>query len=119
MPSVKDLPGPYRFFFYSFDCNEPKHIHWRLGMNTVASPEPRIKTITVTEDAIIADLVDGRIISVPLVWSWRLSEATPEQRANYEIMGAGQGVHWPELDEDLSAEGMLHGMPARRPKQRV
>ena len=88
-------------------------------MNTVASPEPRIKTITVTEDAIIADLVDGRTISVPLVWLWRLSEATLEQRANYEIMGAGQCVHWPDLDEDLSAEGILHGMPARRPKQRV
>lgn len=86
-------------------------------MNTANSPEPLIKQIRVTDDTITADLVDGRTISVPLAWSWRLSEATPEQRANYEIIGAGQGVHWPDIDEDISAEGMLHGVPARRPKQ--
>jgi hypothetical protein len=68
---------------------------------------------------ILADLVDGRTISIPLAWSWRLSDATPEQRTNYEIIGAGQGVHWPDIDEDISAEGMLHGFPARRPKQPV
>ena len=88
-------------------------------MNTVASPEPRIQSLEVTEDLITADLVDGRTISVPLVWSWRLSEATPEQRANYEIMGDGIGVHWPDVDEDISAQGMLTGVPARRPKQRA
>ena len=69
----------------------------------------------VTDDLITAYLVDGRIISVPLAWSWRLSEATPAQRANYELIGDGQGVHWPDVDEDLSAEGMLHGAPALRP----
>lgn len=71
----------------------------------------------VTDDLITAYLVDGRIISVPLAWSWRLSEATPAQRANYELIGDGQGVHWPEIDEDLSAEGMLHGTPAPRPRR--
>jgi hypothetical protein len=76
----------------------------------------RIKNIGVTEDAITAQLVDGRTISVPLVWSWRLSEATPEQRANWEIIGDGHGVHWPEIDEDISAEGMLYGIPAPRPR---
>lgn len=70
----------------------------------------------VTDDLITAYLVDGRIISVPLAWSWRLSEATPAQRANYELIGDGQGVHWPDVDEDLSAEGMLHGNPAPRPR---
>src|SRR6266404_8907364 len=49
-------------------------------------------------------LVDGRGISVPLAWSWRLSDATPEQRNKYEIIGDGQGVHWPDVDEDLSVE---------------
>lgn len=88
-------------------------------MNTVSSPEPRIKNIQVTEDTITAELVDGRTISVPLVWSWRLSEATPEQRTRFEIIGDGQGAHWPDIDEDISAEGMLHGVPARRPKQRA
>jgi hypothetical protein len=77
--------------------------------------EVRIKDINVTEDTITAYLVDGRVISVPLAWSWRLSEATPEQRANYEIIGDGQGVHWPDIDEDISAEGMLYGVPAPRP----
>jgi hypothetical protein len=70
----------------------------------------------VTEDTIVARLTDGRTISVPLVWSWRLAEATPEQRANYAIMGDGHGVHWPDIDEDISAEGLLYGTPAPRPK---
>ena len=51
---------------------------------------------------------------VPLVWSWRLSEATPAQRGNWKLIGDGHGVHWPDIDEDLSAEGMLTGVPARR-----
>ena len=88
-------------------------------MSTANNVEPRIKEIRVSEDSIIADLVDGRTISVPLAWSWRLSEATQEQRANYELIGDGQGVHWPDVDEDISAQGMLAGVPARRPKQPV
>jgi hypothetical protein len=87
-------------------------------MSTVVKPqEVRIKNIEVTDDTITAYLVDGRVISVPLAWSWRLSEATPEQRANYEIIGDGQGIHWPEIDEDISAEGMLYGVPAPRPRR--
>lgn len=89
-------------------------------MNTVVKVELRIKDIEVTEDTITAYLMDGRAISVPLVWSWRLVEATPEQRANYEIIGDGHGVHWPDIDEDISVAGMLYGMPApRSKKQRV
>jgi len=79
--------------------------------------EVRIKDVKVTDDSITAFLVDGRVISVPLAWSWRLSEATPEQRANYEIIGDGEGVHWLDIDEDISAEGMLYGMPAPRPRK--
>ncbi|MEC4676653.1 MAG: DUF2442 domain-containing protein [Nitrospirota bacterium] len=87
-------------------------------MNTAAKlQEIKIKDVGVTEDTITAYLVDGRTISVPLAWSWRLSEATPEQRAHYEIIGDGQGIHWPEIDEDISAEGMLYGTPAPRPKK--
>ena len=85
-------------------------------MNTAASSDPRIQGVRVTEDEIIASLVDGRVISVPLAWSWRLSEATPAQRTNFRIIGSGQGVYWPEIDEDISVEGMLHGIPARRPQ---
>ena len=86
-------------------------------MNTsVQIQEVKIKHVTVTKDSIMAQLIDGRTISVPLVWSWRLSEATPKQRANWQIIGDGHGVHWPELDEDISADGMLFGIPALRPQ---
>lgn len=87
-------------------------------MSTVVSAEARICKIKVTTDTITAYLVDGRVISVPLAWSWRLSEASPAQRATFEIIGDGQGVHWPGIDEDISAEGMLHGIPARPPGKR-
>jgi hypothetical protein len=85
-------------------------------MSTVVSVEPTIKEVEVTNETITAHLVDGRTISVPLAWSWRLSEATPEQRSRWELIGDGEGVRWPEIDEDISAEGMLHGIPARRPR---
>lgn len=86
-------------------------------MSTVGSIEPRIKTIEVTEEIITAHLDDGRTVSVPLVWSWRLSEATPEQRNNFKMIGDGVGIHWPDIDEDISAEGMLYGIPAKHPKR--
>jgi hypothetical protein len=73
----------------------------------------------VTKDQIIADLTDGRVISVPLVWSWRLSEATPVERANFRLIGTGQGVHWPDVDEDISVEGLLNGTPAPLPRDRT
>ncbi len=79
----------------------------------------RIQTIEVTEDAIVARLKDGRVISVPLIWSWRLSDASPLERTNFQFIGDGEGVHWPDIDEDISAEGMLHGMPAYRPAERL
>lgn len=84
-------------------------------MNIVVNSEPRILSLQVTKDEIIAQLADGRRISVPLAWSWRLADATPEQRRKFELLGNGQGVTWPELDEDISAWGMLYGIPARRP----
>ena len=85
-------------------------------MNTTANTSPRIQHVQVTEDEIIARLADGRVISVPLAWSWRLSDATPQQRAHFRLIGSGQGIHWPDVDEDISVEGMLHGVPARRPR---
>ena len=82
------------------------------------SSEPRIQNVTVDDDTITAQLADGRSISVPLVWSWRLSQATKKQRANFEIIGNGEGVHWPDINEDLSASGMLTGEPACKPKKK-
>jgi hypothetical protein len=84
-------------------------------MSTAVSVESRIDHVAVTDETITAHLVDGRVISVPLAWSWRLSEATAAQRANWTLIGDGHGVHWPDIDEDLSADGMLNGVPARRP----
>ena len=69
------------------------------------------KTFAFTEDTIAVDLIDGRTIIVPLAWYPRLFNATPEQRRNWRISGAGYGIHWPDLDEDLSTEGLLRGAP--------
>ena len=85
-------------------------------MSTAVKTDARVKRVAVTDDLITFYLMDGRIVSVPLAWSWRLSQASPKQRENYEIIGDGQGVHWPEVDEALSVEGMFTGVPARRPK---
>ena len=85
-------------------------------MNVVATSEPRIVRLEVTDDAIIAQFADGRRLSVPLAWSWRLANATADQRSRFEIIGTGEGVHWPGLDEDISAQGLLHGSPACPPK---
>jgi hypothetical protein len=82
------------------------------GSNTSAAPEALIKTARVSDDEITAVLTDGRTITVPLAWSWRLSEATPAQRANFRLIGSGEGVHWPDIDEDISVWGMLYGVPA-------
>jgi hypothetical protein len=87
-------------------------------MSTAVSVESRIARVEVTDETITAHLVDGRVISVPLAWSSRLSDATPSQRANWELIGDGHGVHWPDVDEDISAEGMLSGIPAHRPPNR-
>ncbi|KPA11886.1 hypothetical protein MHK_007893 [Candidatus Magnetomorum sp. HK-1] len=89
-------------------------------MNTAIRVVPKIKNVSIDNNVITALLWDGIAISVPLEWSWRLAEATPEQRERYTIIGDGHGIHWPEIDEDISAEGMLYGSPAPRPiKQRT
>lgn len=74
----------------------------------------RVKDVRFTEDVLIVDLVDGRTISVPLVWYPRLLSATPEQRANWRVAGGGFGIHWPDVDEDLNTDGLLRGAPAPR-----
>jgi hypothetical protein len=72
----------------------------------------RVKGVRCTGDALVVDLMDGRTISVPLAWYPRLLSATPKQRANWKVAGGGYGIHWPDLDEDLSTEGLLRGAPA-------
>ncbi len=74
---------------------------------------PRAESVEVTDAELIVRLVDGRRLSVPLVWFPRLLRATPEQRSKSELLGDGDGIHWPLIDEDLSVEGLLAGRRSR------
>jgi len=77
--------------------------------------DERVAGVSVTEDSLSVALKDGRTISVPLVWYPRLLRATAEQLKNWKVAGGGYGIYWPDLDEDLSTEGLLRGAPAPRP----
>ncbi|QGN53587.1 DUF2442 domain-containing protein [Novosphingobium sp. Gsoil 351] len=84
-------------------------------MNILAKvADERVADVRCTDDLLTVDLMDGRTISVPLAWYPRLLAATPAQRAHWESCGGGYGIHWPEVDEDLSTEGLLRGAPAPR-----
>jgi hypothetical protein len=72
----------------------------------------RVKSVSIDEDRLSVELMDGRGISVPLAWYPRLFNATPTERNKWEIAGGGYGIHWPAIDEDLSTEGLLRGAPA-------
>ena len=74
--------------------------------------DTRVQNVYFTEDDISVDIMDGRTISVPLAWYPKLLAATPQQRENWQISGGGYGIHWSEIDEDLSTEGLLRGAPA-------
>lgn len=74
----------------------------------------RVRDVSVGEDELSVALMDGRTITVPLAWYPRLAGGTPGQRARWELAGGGYGIHWPELDEDLSTEGLLAGARAPR-----
>ncbi|MGH8503225.1 MAG: DUF2442 domain-containing protein [Gammaproteobacteria bacterium] len=73
---------------------------------------PRAVAARCTEDELVVSLNDGRTLSVPLVWFPRLAHAAPEQLSRYELLGEGQGIHWPEVDEDISVVGLLEGQPS-------
>ena len=74
--------------------------------------DERVLDVRFDEASLIVDLMDGRTISAPLVWYPRLLRADPGQRACWEKAGGGYGIHWPEINEDLSTEGLLRGVPA-------
>ena len=89
-------------------------------MGTLAlGADERVAAVEVSEDTLSVSLVDGRTILVPLAWYPRLMNATPEQRQHWQIAGGGYGLHWPEIDEDLSTEGLLRGAPAPRASETV
>jgi hypothetical protein len=73
----------------------------------------RITEVRITDDELVVDLADGRTLSVPLVWYPTLLHASQEERNDWRLIGEGEGIHWPQLDEDLSSAGLLRGIPAR------
>lgn len=76
------------------------------------SLDPRATAVQVTDDELRVELADGRTVTAPLVWFPRLLDADDAQRANWELLGDGEGIHWPDIDEDLSVAGLLRGTPA-------
>ncbi|MBC7963356.1 MAG: DUF2442 domain-containing protein [Steroidobacteraceae bacterium] len=82
-------------------------------MGTLAlKADERVKDLHIDDDVISVDLMDGRSISVPLIWYPRLASASQESRENWQTSGSGYGIHWPDIDEDLSTEGLLRGSPS-------
>lgn len=86
-----------------------------MGILALTADE-RVTEVSFSEDSFCVALRDGRKISVPLTWFPKLLQATAQQRTNWQVAGGGYGIHWPELDEDLSTEGLLRGAPAPRTK---
>ena len=84
-----------------------------MGILALTADE-RVSDVKFTEDTLSVDLRDGRTITVPLAWYPRLLDATAKERKNWCIAGGGYGIHWPDIDEDLSTEGLLRGAPASR-----
>jgi hypothetical protein len=87
-----------------------------MGILSTEADE-RVKNVRFTSDSLSVDLMDGRTISVPLVWYPRLCHATKKERSHWEKSAAGYGIHWPDIDEDLSTEGLLKGSPAPQNQQ--
>ena len=83
-----------------------------MNISTVEVRVPDAEDLVVTDDTLTAELSDGRTISIPLAWYPRLTHATEEERSNWRLIGGGQGIHWPDLDEDVSVEGLLAGRPS-------
>lgn len=83
-------------------------------MNTLAIEISKslIERVSFTEDSLIVDLSDGRTITLPLAWYPRLTHATYKERENWRVIGRGEGIHWPELDEDISIENIIIGRPS-------
>lgn len=76
--------------------------------------DERVRSVAFSEDSFTVELMDARSVTTPLAWFPRLLHATPEQRSNWQVGGGGYGIHWPDVDEDISTEGLLRGAPASR-----
>jgi hypothetical protein len=83
-----------------------------MSSSAVEIRPPRAQSVVVTDDSLTVDLVDGRTVSVPLAWYPRLSHGSPAERNNWRLIGQGEGIHWADLDEDISVEDLLSGRPS-------
>ncbi len=83
-----------------------------MSVSTLEVSVPEAEAVKVSGDTLTAELSDGRTISAPLAWYPRLTHATPEERDNWRLIGGGEGIHWPDLDEDISVEGLIAGRPS-------
>src|SRR5262245_58186839 len=83
-----------------------------MNISTVATEIAAAKKVGVTDQTLVVELTDGRAVSVPLQWYPRLAEGSRAERRRWELIGPGVGIHWPHLDEDISVEGLLRGLPS-------
>ena len=88
-----------------------------MSSSVIEIQEARAQRVMINEDALVIDLVDGRVITVPLAWYPRLWYGMAEERSHFEIIGDGTLIHWPDLDEDLSVAGILAGRPSGESRQ--
>jgi uncharacterized protein DUF2442 len=80
-----------------------------MSISGIELREAVAQSLSVTEDALVVDLTDGRTITVPIAWFPRLAHGTEQERVNWRLIGKGEGIHWPDLDEDISVESLLAG----------
>lgn len=90
-----------------------------MSTSPIENWPPLAKTVTVGDDMLTVDLVDGRSIAVPLAWHPRLAHATPAERSHWRLIGRGEGIHWSDLDEDISVENLLTGTPSGESQRSV
>ena len=83
-----------------------------MTTSSVATGTAAVRHVRVNGQTLVVELRDGRVVSVPIGWYPRLAEGTPRERRRWELLGAGVGIHWPDLDEDISVEGLLKGLPS-------
>ena len=86
--------------------------HIPMSISTIEIQPTLAERISIDDESLIIDLVDGRSISVPLEWYPRLLHGTPQERNNWRLIGRGEGIHWPDLDEDISVENVWAGRPS-------
>jgi hypothetical protein len=88
--------------------------YWKVGMSSlmIELQKTKIVDVQVTDDTLTVNLADGRTVSVPVEWYPRLAHGTPQEQKNWRLIGRGAGIHWPDLDEDISLENLLLGQPS-------